>query len=124
MKVFTAVGLSVTAPIQTGMSLILGTSLAALVGGTPAALAPLDLMRSPVCCYFAAAMATVWARIVRDRSLFRGGRNVNCAMPLRDTSRRLIAKNMAVCRLRVSHHYRLPARNILFPAQRLAANTG
>lgn len=93
MAVFTAVGLSVTAPIQTFMSLILGTSLAALVGGTPAALAPLDLL---VACLllFAAAMATVWARIVRDRSLFEAA-----ASQLRDaaggTSRRLIAKNMA-----------------------------
>ncbi len=94
LTVFTAVGLSVTAPIQTFMSLILGTSLAALVGGRPAALAPLDLM---VACLllFAAAMATVWARILRDRSLFEAA-----ASQLRDaaeeTSRRLIAKNMAL----------------------------
>ena len=92
LTVFTSVGLSVTAPIQTFMSLILGTSLAALVGGTPVALASLDLM---VACLllFAAAMATVWARIVRDRSLFEAA-----ASQLRDavgeTSKRLIAKNV------------------------------
>ncbi len=92
LTVFTAVGLSVTAPVQTFMSLILGTSLAAFVGGTPAALAPLDLI---VACLllFAAAMATVRARIVRDRLLFEGA-----ASQLRDaagaTSRRLIAKNI------------------------------
>ena len=94
MTVFTAVGLSVTAPVQTGMSLILGTSLAALVGGTPAALAPLDLA---IACLllFAAAMATVRARIVRDRWLFEAA-----PRQLRDaaggTSRRLIVKNMAL----------------------------
>lgn len=94
LTVFTAVGLSVTAPIQTFMSLILGTSLAALVGGAPAALVPLDLM---IACLllFAAAMATVWARIVRDRSLFEAA-----APHLRDaaaaTSKSLIAKNMAL----------------------------
>ncbi len=94
MAVFTAVGLSVTAPIQTFMSLILGTSLAALVGGTPASLAPPDLM---IACLllFAAAMATVWARIVRDRSLFEAAPS-----QLRDdageSSKRLIAKNMAL----------------------------
>ncbi len=92
LTVLTAVGLSVTAPIQTFMSLILGTSLAALVGGTPATLAPPDLM---VACLllFAAAMATVRARIVRDRSLFE-----TAASELRDiaaaTSRRLIARNI------------------------------
>lgn len=92
LTVLTAVGLSVTAPIQTFMSLILGTSLAALVGGTPATLAPPDLM---VACLllFAAAMATVWARIYRDRSLFE-----TAASELRDiaaaTSRRLIARNI------------------------------
>ena len=92
LTVFTSVGLSVTAPIQTFMSLILGTSLAALIGGTPAALAPLDLA---VACLllFAAAMATVWARIVRDRSLIEV-----VSSQLRDTvgetSKRLIAKNM------------------------------
>ena len=41
MTVFTSVGLSVTAPVQTFMSLILGTSLAAFVGGTPSASRPL-----------------------------------------------------------------------------------
>ena len=92
MTVLTAVGLSVTAPIQTFMSLILGTSLAALVGGTPATLAPPDLM---IACLllFAAAMTTVWARIYRDRSLFE-----TAASELRDiagaTSRRLIVKNI------------------------------
>lgn len=92
MTVLTAVGLSVTAPIQTFMSLILGTSLAALVGGTPATLAPPDLM---IACLllFAAAMTTVWARIYRDRSLFE-----TAASELRDaagvTSRRLLAKNI------------------------------
>ena len=92
MTVLSAVGLSVTAPIQTFMSLILGTSLAALVGGTPASLAPPDLM---IACLllFAAAMTTVWARIYRDRSLFDGA-----AIALRDvataTNRRLIAKNI------------------------------
>lgn len=92
LTVLTAVGLSVTAPIQTFMSLILGTSLAALVGGTPATLAPPDLM---VACLllFAAAMTTVWARIYRDRSLFE-----TAASELRDaagaTSRRLIARNI------------------------------
>ena len=97
LTVFTSVGLSVTAPIQTFMSLILGTSLAALVGGTPAALAPLDLM---VACLllFAAAMATVWARIYRDRSLFEAA-----ASQLREAveaaSRRLIAKNIVLVAL-------------------------
>ena len=94
LTVFTAVGLSVTAPIQTFMSLILGTSLAALVGGMPAALAPSDLMI--VCLLlFAAAMATVWARVSRARYLFEAA-----ASQLRDaveaTSRRLIAKSMAL----------------------------
>ena len=92
LTVFTAVGLSVTAPIQTFMSLILGTSLAALVGGAPAAIAPVDLMAACL-LFFAAAMATARARILRDRSLFEGAAN-----QLRDragaTSRRLIAKNM------------------------------
>lgn len=92
LTVFTAVGLSVTAPIQTFMSLILGTSLAALVGGTPAAIAPVDLIAACL-LFFAAAMATVRARILRDRTLFEGA-----ASQLRDaaaaTSRRLIAKNM------------------------------
>lgn len=94
LTVFAAVGLSVTAPIQTFMSLILGTSLAALAGGTPAALVPLDLT---VACLllFAAAMVTVRARIVRDRSLFEAAPS-----QLRDaageTSKRLIAKNMAL----------------------------
>lgn len=92
LTVFTAVGLSVTAPIQTFMSLILGTSLAALVGGTPAAIAPVDLMAACL-LFFAAAMATVRARILRDRSLFDGA-----ASQLRDAagaiSRRLIARNM------------------------------
>ena len=94
LTVFTSVGLSVTAPIQTFMSLILGTSLAALVGGRPGSLSPLDLM---VACslLFAAAMATVWARIVRDRALFEAA-----AIQLRDaveaTSKRLIAKNMVL----------------------------
>ena len=92
MTVLTAVGLSVTAPVQTFMSLILGTSLAALVGGTPATLGPPDLM---IACLllFAAAMTTVWARIYRDRSLFE-----TAASELRDaagvTSRRLLAKNI------------------------------
>ena len=92
LTVFTSVGLSVTAPIQTFMSLLLGTSLAAIVGGKPAALSNFDLM---VACLllFAAAMATVWARIVRDRSLVEGA-----APQLRDdvvqTGKRLIAKNM------------------------------
>ena len=94
LTIFTAVGLSVTAPIQTFMSLILGTSLAALVGGTPAALAPLDLVVSCL-LLFAAAMATVRARIVRDRSLFEAA-----AAQLRqaagETSQRLILKNMAL----------------------------
>ncbi len=92
LTVFTSVGLSVTAPIQTFMSLILGTSLAAIVGGTPAALSNFDLM---VTCLllFAAAMATVWARIFRDRSL------VSRATPqlrgdVAETSKRLIVKNM------------------------------
>ena len=97
LTVFSAVGLSVTAPIQTFMSLILGTSLAALVGGTPAAIGPLDLMAACL-LFFAAAMATVRARILRDRSLFEGA-----ATQLRDaagaTSRRLIAKNMLLVAL-------------------------
>ncbi len=92
LTVFTSVGLSVTAPIQTFMSLIVGTSLAAFVGGRPAALSPFDLMTACL-LLFAAAMATVWARIVRDRSLF-----APAASQLRDvagaTSRRMIAKNI------------------------------
>ena len=92
LTVFTSVGLSVTAPVQTFMSLILGTSLAALVGGTPAALSPIDLMLACL-LLFAAAMATVWARILRDRSLFE-----TAATQLRDVagaaSRRMIAKNI------------------------------
>ncbi len=94
LTVFTAVGLSVTAPIQTFMSLFLGTSLAALVGGAPAALSAFDLT---VACLllFAAAMATVWARILRDRSLFEAA-----APELRaaasETSKSLIVKNMAL----------------------------
>ena len=92
MTVLTAVGLSVTAPAQTFMSLILGTSLAAFVGGTPAALAPIDLA---IACLllFAAAMTTVRARILRDRSLFE-----TAASQLRDaagaTSRRMIVRNI------------------------------
>ena len=94
LSVFTAVGLSVTAPIQTFMSLILGTSLAALVGGKPADISFLDLM---VACllFFAAAMATVRARILRDRSLFE-----RMTSQLRgaaeSTGRRLIARNFVL----------------------------
>ena len=92
LTVLTSVGLSVTAPVQTFMSLILGTSLAALVGGTPAALSPIDLMLACL-LLFAAAMATVWARIIRDRSLFE-----TAATQLRDVasaaSRRMIVKNI------------------------------
>ena len=94
LTVFTSVGLSVTAPVQTFMSLILGTSLAALVGGRPASLSAFDLM---VACLFlfTAAMATVWARITRDRSLFK-----TAAAQLREaagaTSRRMIVKNIVL----------------------------
>lgn len=94
LTVFTAVGLSVTAPIQTFMSLILGTSLAALVGGTPAALAPGDLI---VACLllFTAGMATVRARIVRDRSLFEAAAS-HLRVAAEETSKRLLAKNMVL----------------------------
>ena len=92
LTVYSAVGLSVTAPISTFMSLIMGTLLAALVGGTPVALAPLDL--SFACLlFFAAAMAVVWARICRDRSLFEAA-----GPELRDAaaakSRRLLKRNI------------------------------
>ena len=94
LTVYNAVGLSVTAPIQTFMNLILGTSLAALVGGAPASISPLDLI---VACLllFAAAMATVWARICRDRALFEAA-----GSQLRDAagaqSRRLLARNIVL----------------------------
>lgn len=94
MTVLTAVGLSVTAPVQTFMSLILGTSLAAFVGGTPAALAPNDLV---IACLllFAAAMATVRARIVRDRSLFETAPS-QLREAAGETSRRMIIRNIAL----------------------------
>ncbi len=97
LTVFSAVGLSVTAPIQTFMSLILGTSLAALVGGTPPAIGPLDLMTACL-LFFAAAMATVRARILRDRSLFEGAASQLRAAAAA-TSRRLIIKNMLLVAL-------------------------
>ncbi len=91
LTVYGAVGLSVTAPISTFMSLIMGTLLAALVGGTPVALSLLDL--SFACLlFFAAAMAVVWARICRDRTLFEAA-----GADLRDAagakSRRLLIRN-------------------------------
>lgn len=97
LTVYSAVGLSVTAPIQTFINLIFGTSLAALAGGTPATISPLDLM---VACLllFVAAMATVWARICRDRALFEAA-----GSQLRDAagaqSRRLLARNIVLVTL-------------------------
>ena len=97
LTVFTAVGLSVTAPIQTFMSLILGTSLAAWIGGTPAGISFLDLMAACL-FFFAAGMATVRARILRDRSLFE-----QAHPQLKDAagaiSRRLLARNMLLVAL-------------------------
>ena len=120
LTVFTAVGLSVTAPIQTFMSLVLGTALAALVGGTPPSIAAADLAVACV-LFFAAAMVTVWARIARDRALFEAS-----ASQLRDriakTSKRLLAKNIARVALAsaiitayplgLSYSLQLPSRDI------------
>ena len=92
LTVFTSVGLSITAPIQSFMSLILGTSLAAIIGGIPAAISLLDLIAACL-LFFAAAMATVQAQIWRDRTLFEGA-----ASQLRDAlgerSKRLLAKSI------------------------------
>lgn len=97
LTVYSAVGLSVTAPISTFMNLIMGTLLAALVGGTPVALSLLDL--SFACLlFFAAAMAVVWARICRDRTLFEAA-----GAELRDAagakSRRLLTRNLLLVSL-------------------------
>ena len=68
LTVFDSIGLTVTAPIQTFMNLVLGTSLAALIGGVPAGISLFDLM--VVCLlFFAASMAAVRASVVRDRKL-------------------------------------------------------
>ena len=92
LTVYSAVGLSVTAPIQTFVNLILGTALAALVGGAPAAISPLDLTLACL-LLFAAAMATVWARICRDRALFEAaGSQLRAAAGAH--SRRLLARNI------------------------------
>jgi len=91
--VYSTIGLTVTAPIHTFMSLILGTALAAVAGGAPAGLAPLDLGLACL-LYFAAAMATVWARICRDRALFEAaGSQLRAAAGAK--SRRLLARNIA-----------------------------
>ena len=67
LTVFSSIGLAVTAPIQTFMNLVLGTSLAASLGGMPAAISLLDL--AVVCLFFfCASMTTVWASIVRDNA--------------------------------------------------------
>ena len=94
LTVYTAVGLSVTAPISTFMSLILGTALAALAGGTPLALSALDL--SIACLlFFAAAMAVVRARISRDRSLFEAA-PVELRAAAGALSRRLLMRNIVL----------------------------
>ena len=94
LTVYTAVGLSVTAPISTFMNLVLGTGLAALVGGTPLSLSPLDLLI--VCLlFFVAAMAVVWARISRDRSLFEAA-PTELRHAAGATSRRLLARNIVL----------------------------
>ena len=68
LTIFSSIGLAVTAPIQTLMNLVLGTSLAALVGGVPAGISTLDL--AVVCsCFLVASLATIQASILRDRAL-------------------------------------------------------
>ena len=50
ITVFSSIGLTITAPIQTLANLVLGTSLAAAVGGMPATISVLDL--AVVCLIF------------------------------------------------------------------------
>ena len=65
LTVFDSIGLAVTAPIQSFMNLILGTSLAVLLGGLPVAISMLDLFI--VCIFFlAASLTTIWASLIRD----------------------------------------------------------
>lgn len=92
ITVFSSIGLTLTAPIQTLMNLVLGTSLAAAVGGMPASISTVDL--AVVCLIFlAASLATIRASRVRDHA-----KSESSAIPSvksrAASSRRLLARNI------------------------------
>jgi hypothetical protein len=76
ISVFSRVGLTITAPVQTLMNLGLGTALAAWVGGVPPGISLADL--GVVCLFFLlASLATMWASEVRNRA-----RNTGSVQPV------------------------------------------
>jgi hypothetical protein len=96
LTVFTSIGLTLTAPLQTTMNLGLGTFIAAWIGGVPAGISPIDL--SVVCLIFlAASLAAIWAGVIRDKAL-AGGSTVS-ANPGTRLGRAVIIRNILLTAL-------------------------
>lgn len=94
ITVFSSIGLTVTAPIQTLANLVLGTSLAAAVGGMPASISVLDL--AVVCLIFlAASFTTIWAGEARDRARLSTAPLLE-ARNLTASNRAALARNIAL----------------------------